>query len=107
MVYHFWYILIHIGLGLVGYQVFTFTNTGGVYAAAASGVVQAYAIWEIHKQAYPKFQEMHRNAASVTEAEQMKSDYRSRLIRQWIFRTCIYSLATLGVAAAARTGYGQ
>jgi uncharacterized membrane protein YoaT (DUF817 family) len=106
MVYHFWYILIHVGLGLVGYQIFLFTNTGGIYAALASGVVQAYAVYEIHKLAWPRFQQAHAQAASVMEAEQMKKDYRSRLVRQWVFRTCIYALLTLIAAMAARAGYG-
>ena len=106
MVYHFWYILIHVGLGLVGYEIFLFTNTGGIYAALASAVVQGYAIWEIHKLAWPRFQEAQAKATSFNEAEQMKKDYRTRLVRQWIFRTCIYALLTLIAAMAARGGYG-
>jgi hypothetical protein len=107
MAFHFWYILIHIGLGLVGYQVFLFTNTGGIYAAAASAVVQGYAVWEIHRQAWPRFQETLKDARSYNEAEEMKKGYRGRLFRTWTFRTCIYALLTLIAAMAARGGYGM
>jgi len=105
--YHFWYILIHIGLGLVGYQIFLFTNTGGLYAAAAAAVVQGYAVWEIHKQARPRFEETLAGARSQNEAEEMKKGYRARLFRTWTFRTCIYALLTLIAAMAARGGSGN
>ena len=50
-----WYILIHVSLGLIGYEVFTFTNLGALYCAAAASVVQGYAVYEIHKLAKPRF----------------------------------------------------
>ena len=46
MRYHFWYVLIHVGLELTGYQYFLFTNTGGTLAFGAALVVQAYAVFE-------------------------------------------------------------
>ena len=104
MQYHFWYILLHIGLGLVGYQVFTFTNTGGIYAAVASVVVQAYAVWEIHRAAQPKFQAALRQAHSVNERNDMLKSYKMRIARVLLFRTCIYALLTLVAAMAARGG---
>ena len=91
---HFWYILIHIGLGLVGYQVFLFTNEGGLWAAAAA-VVQAYAVWEIHKLAKPKFEASLAGARSFNARAEMQRDYQVRLLRTWFFRTCIYALLTL------------
>ena len=99
---HFWYILIHIGLGLVGYRVFLFTNEGGLWAAAAAAVVQAYAIWEIHKLAKPKFEASLVGARSFNERGEMLRDYQVRLARTWFFRTCIYSLLTLIVAMVVR-----
>lgn len=103
--YHFWYLLIHVALGLVGYQYFTWTNEGGIYAALASGVVQAYAIWEIHKEARPRF-EASLSGASHQKRQQMHQDYKKRLARVWFTRTCMYGLLTLISAAAARGGYG-
>jgi len=98
MVIHFWYILIHIGLGLAGFQYFTFTNTGGTYAFLAAGVVQGYAVWEIHKLARPRFEAARDAEARLKQRQQMETDYRTRLLRTWFFRCCIYSLLTLLVA---------
>ena len=98
MAIHFWYILIHIGLGLAGYQYFTFTNTGGTYAFLAAGVVQGYAVWEIHKLAKPKFEASLAAAASFKVRGEMLREYQIRLLRTWFFRTCIYALLTLIVA---------
>ena len=103
---HFWYILIHVGLGLVGYQVFTFTNTGGLYAAAAALVVQSYAVWEIHRLAKPRFEAAQAAEPSHVQRGQMLKDYRARLGRVLLFRTCIYALLTLLAAMAARGGGG-
>ena len=36
-----WYVLIHISLGLIGWQVFTITNQGVLAALAVCGSVQA------------------------------------------------------------------
>ncbi len=104
MQYHFWYILIHIGLGLIGYQYFTWTNIGGLYAAAASAVVQAYAVYEIHRQARPRFEATLAHEPSHQGRQQMEQDYKKRLARTWFTRTCLYSLLTLISAMAARGG---
>jgi hypothetical protein len=104
MQFHFWYILIHCGLGVVGYKVFLFTNTGGLYAAAAAALVQGYAVWEIHRIARPRFEASLRRAASHKERQEMIGGYRTRLARTWFFRLCIYSLLTLIVAWATRGG---
>ncbi len=104
MALHFWYILIHIGLGLVGFRLFTFTNEGGIWAAAAAAVVQAYGVWEIHKIARPRFQASLAQAATLNQRTEMERDYRKRLWRVWSFRTCAYALLTLLVATVMRGG---
>ena len=98
MAVHFWYILIHIGLGLVGFEVFTFSNIGGIYAFGAATVVQGYAVWDIHKLAWPRFQGARAAEASHMQRDQMLRDYKVRLARTWFFRCCIYSLLTIVVA---------
>ncbi|NKB20608.1 MAG: hypothetical protein GKS01_08925 [Alphaproteobacteria bacterium] len=102
MRYHFWYVLIHIGLGVVGYQYFTFTNIGGIYAFGAALIVQAYAIFEIHRDAHPHFLKTLQNAESLKAGEQMKVDYRKRLSRVWLMRSCMYALLTLLSTMAVR-----
>ena len=104
MRYHFWYVLIHIGLGGVGYQYFTFTNIGGIYAFGAALLVQAYAVVEIHRDAIPKFDSTLNGADSFNEAEQLMLDYRKRLLRVWFMRSCMYALLTLVATMAARGG---
>ncbi len=98
MALHFWYVLIHIGLGLVGFQYFTFTNEGGLLAFAAASVVQAYAVWEIHRLAWPRFRAAQAAENSHMQRQQMARDYRVRLARTWFFRCCIYSLLTIVVS---------
>lgn len=107
MRYHFWYVLIHIGLGLVGYKYFTWSNLGGIYAALASALVQAYAIYEIHRDARPKFEAARAAEASHQGRQTMEQDYRKRLVRVWLTRTCMYALLTLIAAMAARGGAGE
>ena len=104
MRYHFWYVLIHIGLGVVGYQYFTFTNIGGLYAFGVSLIVQAYAVFEIYRDANPHFQASLTEAEGVKAAEQMKVDYRKRLSRVWFMRSCMYALLTLLSTMAVRGG---
>ncbi len=102
MRYHFWYVLIHIGLGLIGFRYFTWTNTGGVYAALVAALVQAYAIYEIHRDARPKFQAALTQEPSHQGRQTMEQEYRKRLLRVWLTRTCMYALLTLIAAMAAR-----
>jgi hypothetical protein len=106
MQFHFWYILIHIGLGLIGYQYFTWSNLGGIYAALASAVIQAYAIYEIHRRARPRFEQALAQEPSHQGRQQLEQDYRKRLVRVWFTRTCMYALLTLIAAMAARGGAG-
>ena len=37
-----WYVLIHVSLGLIGYQYFQFSNLGAIYAALASAMVPPF-----------------------------------------------------------------
>ena len=104
MRYHFWYVLIHIGLGLLGFQYFTWTNTGGIYAALAAAIVQAYAIFEIHRDARPRFEATLVNEPSHQGRLTMEKDYRKRLARVWFTRTCMYGLLTLISAMAVQRG---
>jgi hypothetical protein len=104
MRYHFWYVLIHIGLGLIGFQYFTWTNTGGVYAALAAALVQAYAIYEIHRDARPKFEQSLAQEPSHQGRLAMEQDYKKRLGKVWFTRTCMYALLTLISGMAARGG---
>ncbi|MBI77758.1 MAG: hypothetical protein CMM53_08280 [Rhodospirillaceae bacterium] len=104
MRYHFWYVLIHIGLGVVGYQYFTFTNLGGIYAFAVALLVQAYAVFEIHRDARPKLEATLRGAESFKAAERLKVDYRKRLLRVLFMRSCMYALLTLISTMAVRGG---
>jgi hypothetical protein len=106
MRYHFWYVLVHIGLGLIGFPYFTWSNIGGIYAALAAGLVQAYAIWEIHRDAKPRFDASLAGEPSHQQRQQMQRDYRTRLGRVWFTRTCMYGLLTLIAAMAARGGAG-
>ena len=106
MRFHFWYVLIHIGLGLIGYEYFTFTNSGGFFAFCASVLVQAYAVFEIHREAQPRFEASLGTAESMMGREKMKQDYRKRLIRVWFTRSCIYALLTLFAAMAVQRGTG-
>ncbi len=106
MRYHFWYVLIHVALGMIGWQYFTFTNIGGIYAFGASALVQAYAIYEIHRDARPKFNAMQAEVESAVERRENEQAYRNRLTRTWFFRSCLYSLLTL-LAAMATQGATQ
>lgn len=102
MRYHFWYVLIHVGLGLIGWQYFTFTNTGGIYAFCAALLVQAYAAYEIHREAWPRFSAMRDEEPSLQARNNMYTEYKKRLARTWFMRSCLYALLTLLAAMAVR-----
>ncbi len=65
-----WYVLIHVSLALIGYQVFTFTNLGAFYAAMAGAVVQGYSIWEVHRVAKPRFESAFIGKPGPDQADQ-------------------------------------
>ena len=104
MRYHFWYVLIHIGLGIIGFQYFTWTNSGGLYSALAAAFVQAYAIYEIHRDARSRFEATLVQEPSHQARQAMEQDYRKRLAKVWFTRTCMYALLTLIAGMAMRGG---
>ncbi len=97
-----WYTLIHVSLGLIGYQFFTFTNLGAIYAAAAAAVVQGYATWEIHRVTKPKFDAAFIGAPGSDKHREQLREYRKRLGRLFIFRLSAFTILTLLVAAIMR-----
>jgi hypothetical protein len=102
MRYHFWYVILHVALGLAAYDRLTFTNIGGLYAAGAAAIIQAYAIWEIHRDAYPKFQAALAKTEGTKARQEMIKGYRVRLLKHWAFRTSAYGLLTLFSAMFVR-----
>ena len=101
-----WYVLIHVSLGLIGYQVFQFNNLGAIYVAAASAVVQAYAIWEIHRLTKPKFDASFTGTLGSDDHRQQMKDYKIRLLRLYGLRVSGFSLLTLLGAAVMRGAKG-
>ena len=97
-----WYVLIHVSLALIGYQVFTFTNLGALYAASAGAVVQGYSIWEVHRVAKPRFDTGFIGKPGSDKHKKQLREYRVRLARLFIFRLSIFTMLTLLVAAGVR-----
>ncbi len=97
-----WYVLIHVSLALIGYQVFTFTNLGALYAAAACAVVQGYSIWEVHRVAGPRFNAAFIGRPGSGKHKKRLREYRVRLARLFVFRLSIFTIVTLLVAALIR-----
>ena len=97
-----WYVLIHVSLGLIGSDVFHFTNLGALYCVAASAVVQGYAMWEIHRRSWPMFLQSidaHESPAAVSTA---RRGYWNRLGRVFIFRVSAFGILTLLIASLVR-----
>ena len=97
-----WYILIHVSLGLIGYDVFTFTNLGALYCALAGAVVQGYAVYEIHRMAKPRFEAAFVGKPGSEKHKAQLREYWKRLGRVFIFRVSIFSILTLMIAALMR-----
>ena len=74
------------------------------YAAVASAFVQAYAVFEIHRDAKPKFAMTLAQEPSHQGRMVMEQDYKKRLGKVWFTRTCLYALLTLIAAMAVRGG---
>ena len=88
-----WYVLIHVSLGLIGFEVFRFTNLGATLCALAGVPVQGYAVWELHKLAWPRFQ-----AAQAEEGGDFgpaRRAYWKRLGKVFVYRLCASSMLTL------------
>jgi hypothetical protein len=97
-----WYLLIHVSIGLIGYQVFTFTNLGAIYVAAASAVVQGYAIWEVYRITKPKFDAAFIGKPGSDKHKEQLKQYKIRLLRLFGLRVSAFSLLTLLVAGIMR-----
>ena len=97
-----WYVLIHVSLGLIGYQYFTFTNLGALYAAVAGAIFQGYSIWEVHRVAWPRFEAAFVGTPGSDKHNKAVREYRIRLARLFVFRLSIFTMLTLLVAALVR-----
>lgn len=93
-----WYILIHISLGLIGWQVFAFTNLGVLAAMAVCAGVQIWPMYELHRIAWPKFDAMRTSMAGTADSGREIRGYWFRLGRLYFFRICAYACLTLFVA---------
>ncbi|MEK9644576.1 MAG: hypothetical protein VW547_03435 [Alphaproteobacteria bacterium] len=99
-----WYILIHVSLGLIGWQVFTFTNIGVLTAMAACAGVQAWPMYELYRVTWPRFEEMRSRQTGEEARRRETRGYLIRMGRLYLFRTCAYSILTIFVAWLMRTG---
>ena len=102
-----WYVLIHVSLGLIGYEAFRFTNLGALYAAAAAAVVQGYAMWETHRIAWPRFNAALAATPGSNQHRAELRQYWKRMARLYVFRISAFAILTLMVATlvrAARSG---
>ena len=97
-----WYVLIHVSLGLIGSDVFLFTNLGAFYCIAASAVVQGYAMWEIHRRSWPMFLANFDADAPPSAASSARRGYWNRLGRVFIFRVSAFGILTLLIASLVR-----
>lgn len=97
-----WYVLIHVSLGLIGSDVFRFTNVGALYCVAASAVVQGYAMWEIHRRSWPMFLASLDADATAEAVSGARRGYWNRLGRLFIFRVSAFSILTLLIAFLVR-----
>jgi hypothetical protein len=93
-----WYVLIHISLGLIGWQVFTITNQGVLAALAVCGSVQAWPMYEFYKLSWDKFDSMRSGLTGAEHRKRETRGYWTRMGRLWLFRSSAYSLLTLFVA---------
>lgn len=100
-----WYILIHVSLGMIGWEIFTFTNLGVLSAMAACAAVQAWPMWELHKIAWPRFDEMRSRQTGAEKRRKETRDYWFRMGRLYFFRISAYAVLTLFVAWLMRGRY--
>ena len=93
-----WYLLIHVSLGLIGWQVFTISNQGVLAALAACAGVQAWPMYELYRLSWDKFEAMRNDLVLAEERTKETRAYWIRMGRFWFFRSCAYTLLTLFVA---------
>ena len=101
-----WYVLIHVSLGVIGKDHFTFTNLGALYCAAAALPVQGYAAAQLHRAAWPKFQAGLDPASAPEAARAARRGYWSRLGRILMFRVSAFGVLTLLIASLLRGAEG-
>lgn len=99
---HVWYILAHASLGVIGSDVFRLNLPGTLLCMAACSVLQAWPTWQIHKIAWPRFRATLGAGVAADERARMTRGYWLRLGRVLAFRTSVYAIVTLGIAAIAR-----
>ena len=97
-----WYVLIHVSLGLIGSDVFRFTNVGALSCVAVSAAVQGYAMWEIHRRSWPMFLASLDRDAPLAAVAKARRGYWNRLGRVFIFRVSAFSILTLLIAFLVR-----
>ena len=97
-----WYVLIHVSLGLIGSDIFRFSNVGALYCVAASAVVQGYAMWEIHRRSWPMFLANLDDDAPPGAVSTARRGYWNRLGRVFIFRISAFGILTLLIAFLVR-----
>ena len=97
-----WYVLIHATRGVIGQDAFRMTLPGVLVCMAVTAAVQAWPTWEVHKVAWPKFQGRLTAGTPSSERARLAQGYWLRLGRLLMFRTSIFSIGTLAVAALSR-----
>ena len=90
-----WYILIHISIGMIGWEVFTFTNIGVLAAMAACAGVQAWPMFELYKLTWPRFDDMRSRLTGGEKRREALRGYWLRMGRLYLFRTSAYAILTL------------
>ncbi len=93
-----WYVLIHVSLGLIGWQMFTFTNQGVMAAFAICAGVQAWPMYEMFRLTWEKFIGMRSRLKDAKLQRNETLAYWIRMGRMYLFRSCAYALLTLFVA---------
>ena len=68
----------------------------------AGGVVQGYAVWEVHRIAKPKFDAAFIGTPGSEKHKKQLREYGIRLLRLWVFRLSIFTMLTLLVASLMR-----
>ncbi len=97
-----WYVLIHATLGVIGSDAFRMNLPGVLLCMAVTAVVQAWPTWEVHRVAWPKFAGQLGPQTPSSERSRLARGYWLRLGRLLMFRTSIFSIETLAVAALSR-----
>ncbi len=93
-----WYTLIHVSLGLLGWNIFTFTNSGVLAALAVGAGVQAWPMYEMYRLTWNRFTSMRAAQTTVGGRQRETRGYWLRMGRLYAFRISAFTLLTLFVA---------